>query len=193
MDDTARVERGAAPEFVTRVGERIRRLRKTRGWTVHQLAEVSGVSRRMLTDVELGRANPSLVTLDRIARALNTDFAALSLPDVAPRTAESAFAPTAVWRDGLGSEALLLGATRSPRAELWQWILVAGARYDAQPDRAGAQELHHVLTGRLRLELTTGPVLVEAGQTVTIASDHPYAYVNDTDIAVVFFRVVTGA
>ncbi|MFC7741281.1 helix-turn-helix domain-containing protein [Nocardiopsis composta] len=69
-----------APQFVTRIGGRIRALRKQRGWSVQRLAEAGTVSRRMLTQIELGQANPSLATVDRVARALDTDFAALALP-----------------------------------------------------------------------------------------------------------------
>jgi proteic killer suppression protein len=38
------------------------------GLTVQELADAAGLSRRMLTQIELGQANPSLVTLDRVAR-----------------------------------------------------------------------------------------------------------------------------
>ncbi|WP_256725953.1 hypothetical protein [Streptomyces sp. IMTB 2501] len=34
-----------------------------------------------------------------------------------------------------------MGATREPRAELWRWTLAPGGRYDAEPDRPGAQEI----------------------------------------------------
>lgn len=185
---------GAAPEFVSRVGDRIRVLRKARGWTVHQLAEESGLSRRMLTQVELGQANPSLVTVDRIARALETDFAALSLPEATGGAGTAAtVSPTVVWRDGRGSEGVLLGATEHLRAELWRWALTPGARYQARPDAIGAQEVHHVVAGSLTLELQAGDLVVGAGETATIPSDDDYAYRNDAAITVVFFRVVTGA
>lgn len=184
----------ATPEFVTRVGSRIRRLRKARGWTMQQLVDESGVSRRMLTSVELGQANPSLATIDRIAAALGTDFATLALPEAVPSPgAVEPVAPTAVWRDEQGSEGVLLGATNHPRAELWKWQLTPGTRYQASPDALGAQEVHHVLTGRLTLELPSGQVVLDAGETATIPSDQPYAYVNDGAITTVFFRVLSGA
>ncbi|MEV0087062.1 XRE family transcriptional regulator [Saccharopolyspora sp. NPDC050642] len=181
----------AAPQFVTRIGGRIRELRKQRGWTVQQLAEVSTVSRRMLTQIELGQANPSLATIDRVARALDTDFAALALPDgdVAGGETEG----TLVWQAPGGSAALLLGATQDPRAELWRWTLAPGERYDAEPDRPGAQEIHHVLAGRLTLVLETGSRTLGPGQSAVIASDQQYAYLNEEAEPVVFMRVVTGA
>jgi mannose-6-phosphate isomerase-like protein (cupin superfamily) len=145
----------------------------------------------MLTDIELGQANPSLATIDRIARALDTDFAALALPGDGHSDAE--VEGTLVWQAEDGSQALLLGATSNPRAELWRWTLAPAGRYDAEPDRPGAQEIHHVLTGRLTLALETGPEVVGPGQSAIISSDQQYAYLNEASEPLVFMRVVTGA
>ncbi|WP_030267574.1 helix-turn-helix domain-containing protein [Streptomyces violens] len=181
----------ATQEFVTRIGRRIRTLRKQRGWSVQQLADAARLSRRMLTDIELGQANPSLATVDRVALALGTDFAALALPEDDAPGAEAE--GTLVWEAPDGSTALLLGATENPRAELWRWTLAPGGRYDAEPDRPGAQEIHHVLAGRLTLALETGPQVVGPGQSATIASDQQYAYLNEHTEPTVFMRVVSGA
>jgi transcriptional regulator with XRE-family HTH domain len=184
-------ETRTSPAFIARVGTRIRALRKDRGWSVQQLADTSSVSRRMLTDIELGHANPSLGTVDRIAHALDTDFAALSLPQ--GTAGAGPVDATVVWQSGHGSRALLLGATEAPRSELWHWTLAAGDRYDAEPDRPGAQEVHHVLTGELTLELATETQTLAAGETSVIATDRAYAYLNDGADAVVFMRLVAGA
>ncbi|MDI3405169.1 helix-turn-helix domain-containing protein [Streptomyces cavernicola] len=187
----ATTQQSATQQFVTRVGGRIRALRKGRGWSVQRLAEAARISRRMLTDVELGQANPSLATVDRIARALDTDFAALALPAGDP--AEPQVDGTVVWQSEDGSRALLIGATQHPRAELWRWTLSPGGRYEAEPDRPGAQEIHHVLSGRLTLELPAGPRTLAAGQSAVIPSDQEYAYRNEGAEPAVFMRVVTGA
>lgn len=193
----------AAPKFIMRVGARVRAMRQERQWTVQQLADVAEVSRRMLTQIELGQANPSLVTIDRIARALDTHFANLARPEpiaaVSPPNAD----PTPVWSDGSGSEAVLLGATStneqaSPapagtNTELWRWTLASGERYDAQPDQAGAQEIHHVLSGKLTIETTSGFIALSAGESAVIRSDRQYSYINEGPADAVFHRVVTGA
>jgi Helix-turn-helix len=61
--------------------------RKQRGGSVQQLAEAARLSRRMLTGTELGQANPSLATVERVALVLEVDGEcvprALGLPDFA--------------------------------------------------------------------------------------------------------------
>ena len=52
------------------LGRRLRALRAGRGWTQIDLADESGLTRRQLIYVENGRSVPSLVTVLRLARAL---------------------------------------------------------------------------------------------------------------------------
>lgn len=186
----------AVPEFIPRVGARIRVLRRARGWTVQQLSDAAEVSRRMLTQIELGQANPSLVTIDRIARALGTDFATLAQPEPSAAAASGPIVdPTPVWSDEHGGRASLLGttATAGTVAELWRWTLAPGTRYDAQPDRPGAREIHHVASGTLTVETEHGPIVLAAGDTAVIHGGQHYAYLNTGAADAVFYRVVTGA
>src|SRR5699024_6539564 len=58
---------GMRPAVVEQLGMRIRAARQDQDLSVGALAELSGVSRRMLTQIELGQANPSVSILDRVA------------------------------------------------------------------------------------------------------------------------------
>jgi transcriptional regulator with XRE-family HTH domain len=51
------------------LAERIKALRGTRGWTQEQLADRASMQRSYLADLELGRRNPSVRTLVRLANA----------------------------------------------------------------------------------------------------------------------------
>lgn len=184
---------GATAEFVARVGVEVRRRRKRADLTVQQLADASGVSRRMLTLIEQGQANPSLVTIDKIARALRTDFASLasdSRPE--PVAIHGPGEAAGVWSSSAGSRATLQVATQAqPAAELWDWVLQPGDRYDAKPDAAGSEELFLVIDGALTLEIEDlDPVVIKAGSSARLASDRAYSYVNEGRKAARFVRVV---
>lgn len=51
------------------VCERVKQLRKKKGWTLEQVSSLSGVSRSMLSQIERGSANPTLGVAFRIAQA----------------------------------------------------------------------------------------------------------------------------
>ena len=53
---------------------------KRPGWTLDRLAEVAGVSRSMLVNIEQGAANPSVGILLRISDALGIGLPALVEP-----------------------------------------------------------------------------------------------------------------
>ena len=53
-----------------RVGKAVRRMRKARQWSVRALAVQCGVSAGFISQVELGRAFPSIASLERIATVL---------------------------------------------------------------------------------------------------------------------------
>ena len=62
------------------VGQAVRARREASGLSRQQLAQISGVSLRFLNDVELGRANVSLLKLEALARALETPIQDLVTP-----------------------------------------------------------------------------------------------------------------
>src|SRR5262245_62525300 len=52
-----------------RLGGRVKQLRTARGWSLETLAQTSGVSRSMLSQIEREQANPTLAVTLRIAQA----------------------------------------------------------------------------------------------------------------------------
>ena len=59
-------------EQAERIGARIRALRRSRSMTLVQLAALTDLSHPFLSQLERGHARPSMVSLDRIARALGS-------------------------------------------------------------------------------------------------------------------------
>src|SRR2546430_17667584 len=76
--------RAGADDVARAIGGRVRQGRNSRGWTLDQLAERSGVSRRMLVSIEQGSANPSIATLLLISDALGIGLPALVDMDRSP-------------------------------------------------------------------------------------------------------------
>lgn len=87
-----RVRRGRADRIdlarmLKSLGERIRAGRHARHLTLAEFAPRVGLSRRFLTDLELGRANVSLQAVARIADVLEVTVAALVAPEAGPAEA----------------------------------------------------------------------------------------------------------
>ena len=62
---------------MTSIGDKIRYYRKEKGWTQKQLGEACGINESNLRKYELGKQNPKLDTLTKIAEALGVSVYAL--------------------------------------------------------------------------------------------------------------------
>ena len=65
----------------------VRRLRRGRGWTQDDLAAETRVEQAAISLIENGRANPTLLMLEAIARALDVGFVELFAAPVRQRRA----------------------------------------------------------------------------------------------------------
>ena len=66
-----------AEHLLIRLGERVRKLRKRRGWTQAEMAEKVGIDRSFLADVERGKRNISILNLQLIALGLQVSLSRL--------------------------------------------------------------------------------------------------------------------
>lgn len=64
-------------DLLIRLGDRVRKLRKQRGWTQVVMAEKVGLDRSFLADLERGKRNISILNLDLIAKAFKISLSQL--------------------------------------------------------------------------------------------------------------------
>jgi transcriptional regulator with XRE-family HTH domain len=176
------------------IGERIRQQRTARGWTLDELADRSGVSRRMVINIEHGEGNPSIATLLRISDALGVGLPVLV--DVErPRelTVTPAGQAPVLWHGPSGGKALLVAGTEPPDVvELWDWTLRPGEEHSSEAHSAGTRELLLVLEGRVDLRVGDRTDRLEAGDSAAFAGDvaHGYATPADAETAARFALTV---
>lgn len=63
------------------VGRNLARIRRQKGLTQEELAEISGFSQQYLSGLERGARNPTVVTLYELAQALGVNHVELVRPD----------------------------------------------------------------------------------------------------------------
>jgi len=65
------------PGLLRKFGNRVRQLRKAKGWSQEQLAEESGLHTNYIGGIERGERNLSLINLDRLAKAFGISVSEL--------------------------------------------------------------------------------------------------------------------
>ncbi len=179
-------ERG---DVLMHVSGNLKKLRTDAGLSQTALANMSGISRRMIVGVESGDANISLSSLDKLAAALGVDFVEL-VKDPNRTTRDRINAVT--WRgEKSDSKATLLGSVpASTEAQMWFWTLGSGERYDAEPDPVGWHEMLFVTQGTLTLELSGKFTDYPAGTFAIFSSAQIYSYINNQENMASFVRNV---
>ena len=170
------------------IGRRVKQQRYARQWTLDQLVEVSGVSRRMLINIEQGAANPSIGILLKLSDALGVGLSTLvdSPEPTVVKLTRSGTGPV-LWSGDAGGRAVLVASTAPPDVvELWDWTLGPGDRHSSDAHAAGTHELLHVLHGTVVVELADEEFVLHTGDALSFPSDEPHAYANSGPAAARF-------
>lgn len=167
------------------VGRRVREARAAKGWSQEELSEQSGVSRRMIINIEQGDANPSIAILLKLAYSLGVGLPRLVMANAPDST--TVHSNSLVWQGEGGGYARLVTATDSgDTLELWDWVLQSGESHSSEPHLVGTRELIHVLEGTLTLMVANRVREISEGSGHSFNGDQPHTYANKTDHPVRF-------
>ncbi len=176
------------------VGKNLRRFRSERGLSLEALSKMSGVSRAMLGQVELGHSTPTINVVFKIARALELPFSAMISEERQPGTwvQPKGKARTLLSRDGAFSSRALFPMDRPRNVEFYELRLAPGGREDADPHPPGTTENLIVGLGRIALSIDGDRRLLDEGDAIFFEADVPHSYENvDPRAEALMFLVMT--
>ncbi len=163
------------------LGARIRAQRLAQGFGLERLAELSGVSRSMVSEVERGTKTPTVLILDRLATALGTSIAGLLDEPTRATVVLLEHGRQRVVRDPGGWERRILSPVL-PGVEFEFMRTTLGPGVDAgefSAHPAGSREYLAVESGRLRLTIDDQVHELGTGDSVYYPGDHRHAFAND--------------
>ena len=180
------------------LGRRIRLLREGMSLPLRDLAERSGVSAQMLSQVERGETSPTIAVAERIAAGLELTLSQLLRLDEGDGVSVVRYGER---RDG-GVAAyghrfeVLTPALPGQRLELSEHFLAPGGetgkRGDPPIHEAGSRETAVVTEGKLRLVCDGAPYDLSEGDCVTFDADLPHHFENPGDSDARFYAVVSA-
>ena len=164
-----------------RLGVRVRDLRKERGLTLEELAEVSGVSRAMISKLERGEKNPTLVIAARLAEGLGVSLSRLAGVEERREVVVVPKERRMVLRDPeTGFERQSLSPTFAGRGvEFLRNVVPEGSTSgDFPPHRKGVEEHIVVESGQLEATLDGKKYRLREGDALYFAADVPHRFDN---------------
>jgi transcriptional regulator with XRE-family HTH domain len=187
-----------APSEPLAIGSRVRALRDAMDLSLRDLADRTGVSAPMLSQVERGETSPTLAVASRIASGLELSLSQLLRLDegdgvtVVRRTDRR---PGGARSRGHAYE-VLTPALPGQRAEVSRHVLAPGAATGGPDDppmhEAGSRETAVVTAGSLRLVCDGRAHDLEDGDAVTFDADLAHHFENPGDDEARFMAVVSA-
>lgn len=178
------------------VGARVRALREALGLSLRDLAERSGVSAPMLSQVERGETSPTLAVAGRIAAGLELSLSQLLRLDEGDHVV--------VMRRGKGRASASRGHRTEEltpplpgqRVDVSLHTLQPGATTGGPDDpplhEPGSREVTIVLGGEVTLFIDGERHVLHKGDSVTFDADLPHHFENEGAAGATFLAVVTA-
>lgn len=175
------------------LGRKIRDLRLRRGLTVQQLAELTGLSKGFISQVENSRTSPSLATLQDLARALETSVAYLVVEeDQAPHLVRASERPK-LQIGGNTSCVEVLSAQPRRNLELIQAELPPGVAAGDKRHYHHGEEVVLCLEGRVTLHCGEHTMVLEAGDSCHFDGRVHHAVENSGEVVARVLIAMTPA
>ena len=175
------------------LGGRVKHLRSARGWSLEALANASGVSRSMLSEIEREQANPTLAVTLRISRAFGLTLGELlELPGAASAvTVIRADDHAYHYRSDKDCRIRTLSPLNLEKdVEFYEVRLQPGGALRSSPHFEGTREFLTLQRGRLRIESAGDAEELEAGDSASYRADVPHALINTGKTEAVSFLIV---
>lgn len=191
----------AEPEYST-IGDRLRQARKARGLSLRRLAGLLGVSPSLISQVETGRAKPSVNTLYALANELGISLDVLLFMDTPPMTPSTLRTPardpvdTTLPHDPVQRASSRM-SIRLGSGVVWERLTTESIRnvdflfvtYEvggaSSPEdefqRHSGQEWGYVLSGSLRVRIGFDEFVLGPGDAITFDSATPHRMFNAGD------------
>jgi XRE family transcriptional regulator, regulator of sulfur utilization len=180
----------------TTAGPRIRALREAMGFSLRDLAERSGVSAPMLSQVERGETSPTLAVAVKIAAGLELTLSQLLRLDEGQHVAVTRAGTRRTYERGSHRFEELTPPLPGQRADVSVHTLEPGAstggREDPPMHEPGSRETAVVLSGALALIVDGSRHDLQEGDSVTFDADLPHHFENDGAEPTRFIAVIAA-
>ena len=171
---------------------RLKQLRAERNWSLDELAAASGVSRSMLSQVERGKANPTLAVTFRIARAFGMSLGELVEIPGATSIVEVIRADdhTYHYRSDRDCRIRTLSPLNLEKdVEIYEVRLNEGGALRSAAHFEGTREFLTVQQGKIRVEAGNDAEELNRGDSASYRADVGHAIINTGKSEAVIFLV----
>ncbi|WP_135556597.1 helix-turn-helix domain-containing protein [Paenibacillus cymbidii] len=174
-----------------KLGRNLKSIRQTRGYSLDKVAELTGVSKGMLGQIERGETSPTISTIWKIANGLRLSFTSLieEPPAEVAIIAKDELEPL-LEADGKFRSFPLFPFDPAKRFEVYDVELEPGCAHASEAHNAGVEEFVLVSAGSLTVDIGPDSYDVGEGNAIRFAADQPHVYRNTGDTLVRIYTII---
>ncbi len=165
------------------IAENVKAIRESKKLSLEKMAELTGVSKTMIGQIERGESVPTITTIWKIANGLRISFSSL-INHPKPDT-----------KIVLGSEIQLLSEDNGryrvyphfpfedeKRFEVYSVEIDKDGFLSASPHLEGTEELITIFDGELTIRINDEEYTIKSGDSIRFKADRPHTYHNTGEI-----------
>ena len=162
------------------IAKNLKQLREDRNLSLDKLAEMTGVSKSMLRQIEIGQSNPTIATIWKIANGLRIPFTDLIKEQTQEITLRAFKADAPLTGETEGYRLYPLIAFSPERSfETYYVEIDPGTTLDAEPHQGNAEEHVFVLHGQMKINVADQRFTVRAGNFISFQAGCEHQYLNN--------------
>lgn len=172
------------------IGSNLAQLRRKKNLSLDKLAELSGVSKAMLGQIERAESNPTVNTLWKIASGLRVPFNRLMATNKPPAELVR-FSEIESINDADGMTIFpQFSFNQENHFEIFLITLAPHCSHSSDPHDVNSEEYVLLIDGNLEIEVGVQNFQLTTGDAIHFQSDQPHTYRNPTDRMVRFQNII---
>ena len=168
----------------------LKKIREERGLSLDKLSEMTGVSKSMLRQIEIGQSNPTINTIWKIANGLRLPFTALIEKERVEVTLRPLKENEPLPTTAKGYRIYpLMSFTPERPFESYYLEVDPGTVLSAEPHQANAEEQVLMMQGQLKISVQDSDYTVEQGNFIDFQAncDHRYENTGEEMVIAIMF------
>lgn len=166
------------------ISHNLKLLRKEKGLTLDELADLSNVSKSMLSEIERGGTNPTILVLWKIAEGMKIPLTRLMTEAGPGFTLVRSLDQPLMAETGDYRISTIFSYSEHSKTEILSLQIAPHGRVGNSGHVNGVEEVILVTRGNVRLVLDAGSFDLQTGDAIRFDGSRPHEFINDQEVVV---------
>lgn len=171
------------------IASNLQAIRKEKQLTLQDLADLTGVSKSMLGEIERGASNPTITVLWKISTGLKVPISRL----IHEPESDTQLVHQAQWRplqEPPSDISIIFESDHTRNFEIYHIEFQPGAVYRSHRHEKGVVEYTMVYEGAFTIEVGGEPFVMQKGDSFVFEADKEHTYRNDGPVITKAYSVI---